>query len=144
MIKASMHKRAGLVCRLVWLLAVLLTSSHAHTEPRLGMDKVEGTSSIELMPSEAEVRAALAQQPKLAATKARLAGQGQEALLRRLGPYETHLAVGQQHRRPRMSLESTSIDRSLGLERSLRLWDKLGLTKHGQTLLNQEQMLSSH
>ena len=127
MIKESMHKRAGQVFSLVWLVTVLVTSSHAHTEPRLGMDKLQGTSSIELMPSEAEVRAALAQQPKLAATKARLAGQGQEALLRRLGPYETHLALGQQHRRPRMSVESVSIDRSLGLERSLRLWDKLAV-----------------
>ena len=122
-----MHKRAGQVFSLVWLVTVLVTSSHAHTEPRLGMDKLQGTSSIELMPSEAEVRAALAQQPKLAAIKARLAGQGQEALLRRLGPYETHLALGQQHRRPRMSVESVSIDRSLGLERSLRLWDKLAV-----------------
>ncbi|MFZ9592930.1 MAG: hypothetical protein ACO281_05785, partial [Burkholderiaceae bacterium] len=73
-----MHKRAGQVFSLVWLVTVLVTSSHAHTEPRLGMDKLQGTSSIELMPSEAEVREALAQQPKLAATKARLAGQGQE------------------------------------------------------------------
>ena len=84
---------------------------------------------IDLIPNDAQLRLALAKQPRLAASEARLQSQRQEAILRRLGPYETVIAVGQQYRRPRNLAEGSSSDTMIGIERGLRLWGKESLDK---------------